>query len=112
MVHARLQGGQYQRLQHFCPGRGAIAHDEIGWNWSRSDGLPLPLWERHRPLLAAVLKNAEAKLRLCRIERCDPGEGSLSASPTTFRLADRDPSSGASRHLLPQGEKEGHREAR
>jgi hypothetical protein len=39
-------------------------------------GAPLPLWERHRPPSAAVLKeNAEAKLRLRRIERCDPGEG-------------------------------------
>src|SRR5258708_28711238 len=37
---------------------------------------PLPLRERHRPPSAAVLeKNAEAKLRLCRIARCDPGEG-------------------------------------
>jgi hypothetical protein len=38
--------------------------------------LPLPLWERHRPPRAAVLrKDAEARLRLCRIGRCDPGEG-------------------------------------
>jgi hypothetical protein len=37
---------------------------------------PLPLWERHRPPPAAVLKNdAEAKLRLRRVDRCDPGEG-------------------------------------
>src|SRR5438132_7174230 len=38
--------------------------------------------ERHRPPSAAVSKNAEAMLRLCRIVRCDPGEGGLSASPT------------------------------
>src|SRR5438874_2634849 len=31
--------------------------------------------ERYRPPLAAVLKDAEAELRLCRIVRCDPGEG-------------------------------------
>ena len=31
--------------------------------------------ERHRPPSAAVSKDAEAKLRLCRIARCDPGEG-------------------------------------
>src|SRR5579872_452576 len=42
-------------------------------------GSPLPLWERHRPPTAAVLwKDAEAKLRLCRIVRCDPGEGFFS----------------------------------
>ncbi|QOZ23467.1 hypothetical protein XH93_07265 [Bradyrhizobium sp. CCBAU 51753] len=39
--------------------------------------------------------------------RCNPGEGYLSASPSLSRsaLAERYPSSGASRHLLPQGEK-------
>jgi hypothetical protein len=37
---------------------------------------PLPLWERHRPRSRPFLeKNAEAKLRLRRIVRCDPGEG-------------------------------------
>ena len=38
--------------------------------------LPRPAFgERHRPPSAAVPKNAEAKLRLRRIIRCDPGEG-------------------------------------
>jgi hypothetical protein len=68
---------------------------EIGY-LNRERGPPLPLRERHRPPLAAVLKqNAEAKLRLCRIARCDPGEG--------FALSnDLNPSPQPS----PQGERE------
>src|ERR1700757_1846318 len=41
-----------------------------------AEDLTSPLGKRHRPPSAAVLrKNAEAEPRLCRIERCDPGEG-------------------------------------
>src|SRR5665647_1685070 len=37
---------------------------------------PLPLWESKGRLRRPFLeKDAEAKLRLCRIVRCDPGEG-------------------------------------
>src|ERR1700732_4777688 len=54
--------------------------------------LPLPLWERRRPPSAAVLgkKDAEAKLGLRRIDRCDPGEGLSShdgAEPLTPPLS-------------------------
>src|ERR1700749_3067240 len=47
-------------------------------SYRREFGAPRPACgERRRPPSAAVLsaKNAEAKLRLCRIARCDPGEG-------------------------------------
>jgi hypothetical protein len=43
--------------------------------------------ERHRSPSAAVLENAEAKLRLCRIARCDPGEG----DSQRFRSAETPP---------------------
>src|ERR1700730_10896029 len=44
-----------------------------------SSSSPLPLWERHRPTSRPLFeKNAEARLRLRRIDRCDPGEGSRS----------------------------------
>jgi hypothetical protein len=71
--------------------------------------LPLPLWERYRPPMAAVLrKYAEAKLRLCRIARCDPGEGLSSIEgpePLTPTLSHR--GEGAHRHcrdIMPEGE--------
>lgn len=36
---------------------------------------PLPLWEWHRPPTAAVLKNAEAQLRLCRMQQSEMRSG-------------------------------------
>src|SRR5438105_105107 len=70
--------------------RYLLERDDIGLSWCHIDGPPLPLWERSD-----------------RIERCDPGEGFVSANK--YPSSDRDPSSGADfrpRHLLPQGEKE------
>jgi hypothetical protein len=65
-----------------------------------------------RPFLK---KNAEAELRLCCIERCDPGEGVSPRSgipqAMSYRIRRENPSSGANkvRATFPQGEKESHR---
>ncbi len=51
---------------------------------------PLPLAGEYRPPPAAVLKDdAEARLRLCRIVRCDPGGGS--SLPTNSLTRGRTP---------------------
>ncbi|MBP1293099.1 hypothetical protein M2192_007172 [Bradyrhizobium elkanii USDA 61] len=65
---------------------------------------PVACGERHRPPTAAVLKNAEAELRLCRIVGCDPGEG--------VQVSRHSPLAEAAPHPNPLPVKNGERESK
>src|SRR5690348_11667365 len=62
--------------------------------------------EEERRALASLTVTSPLVGEVGSHRRCDPGEGSLSTRPTAFGVRGCNPSSGASRHLLPQGEKD------